>query len=461
MKRGNLYIKIFLSLLFISMIILVYSFVDFNYAEKKRLSPERDQNRAVRIQMLKELIEENIRLNKGFDQAKEDLQKIISRTGKLYEARIWIENSDASPILESFTPEERPGKPPKRIYRKATRGDVTIYHVLQNNIKMFYTDIPLDPEAGKGLSLHIYYESEDSKYLSQFTVELAGILFIMIALALSLIQFIRVKVNRFRRSVLRIADGDLSHRVEVGGRGVVEDLGRAFNNMTGKLEKMINSNKEITANVSHEIRTPLARIRVVEDLLRKKFERGDYSGYERHLDNIKEDIQILDDLTGRLLEFVKLDRFETITKNEQFNPSELLNDLLIRFEPVIEFKDLNIKKDLTFSSFITGDRGTLTSAFLNILDNAFKYTPNHGVITIKTGSEQGFFVAGITNSFEKLDQKDLDNIFKPFERARLSDAAGSGLGLAITKKIVEKHGGSITALNSAEGFEILIKLPLS
>jgi len=458
MKSSNLYIKLFIAILFILMGILVYLFIDFNYSAKKRLSPERDQNRTVRILMLKELIDENIRLNNGFAQAREELQKIISKTSKLYEAKIWIEDSDGIPMLESFPPEDMPEKVPADIYRKAQHGDVRIYHFLRNNIKMFYTSIPLD--TGAGVSLHIFYQSEEDRYRSRFTIGLLGIILIMAVLTLSLLQFIRIKVNRFRKSVFRISDGDLDHRVDVKGRGVVEDLGRAFNIMTDKLEKMINSSKEITANVSHEIRTPLARIRVVEDLLRKQFGRGDFSGYERHLDNIREDIQILDDLTGRLLEFIKLDNHDSTLKYEQFNPSELMNDLLIRFEPVIESKDLNVKKDILFSSSWTGDRSALTSAFLNILDNAVKYTPEHGNITIRMRSEQGFWETGIINSFEKLDQKDMDNIFKPFERVRHSDTAGSGLGLAITKKIIERHGGNIAAFNSVDGFEIRIRLPL-
>jgi two-component system, OmpR family, sensor histidine kinase CpxA len=460
MKIRNLYMKLFISLLLILIALQVNFFIDLNFTEEGQIHPERDQNRVMKIQILKELIEENIRLNNGFAQAEKDLQKIISRTSKLYNAKIWIEDSNGTPMLESFSLKNRPAKITKGFDIDAKFDDVTISHVFQKNLKFIYTDVPFDPQIDDGLSLHILYEGEMGNYKTKFMIGLAGIILIMTILALSVLQFIRIKVNLFRKSVLRIDNGDLSHRVAIKGRGVVEDLGRAFNSMTDKLEKMIISSKEITANVSHEIRTPLARIRVVEDLLRKKFGRGDFSGYERHLDNIREDIQILDDLVGRLLEFIKLDSYELTTKYEQFNPSELINDLLIRFEPVIESKDLAIQKDILFSSPFTGDRSALTSAFLNILDNAFKFTTEHGKITIKTSSGQGFFETSIINSFGKLDQKDLDNIFKPFERARQSDSAGSGLGLAITKKIVENHRGNIIALNSTEGFEVLVKLPL-
>lgn len=460
MNFRNSYVKLFISILFILIALQVYFFIDLNYSTKKRLSPERDQNRVVRILMLKKLIEENIRLNNGLSQAMENLEKIIVDVAGLYEAKIWIEDSDGNQILASFPSEERPEKLATDVYRTAKWEGVDISQFYRDEIKLFFTETPLELEAADGLSLHIFYESERTNYLSKFTIGLAGIILVMAIIALSMLQFIRVKVNRLRQSVLRIAEGDLAHRVAVDGRGVVEELGRAFNAMTDKLEKMISSSKEITANVSHEIRTPLARIRVQEDLLRKKYRRGESSDSERHLDNIRDDIQVLDDLVGRLLEFVKLDNFESIHKSELFDPSMLLSDLLLRFEPLIEYKRLHIKKDIQTPSSLSGDRSAMTSAFLNVIDNAVKYTTERGVIDIRAYSDQDHFYVNIANSFEKMDQEELDHIFQPFERIRRSEAAGSGLGLAITKKIIEKHGGHITARNAEEGFEIGIRLPL-
>jgi two-component system, OmpR family, sensor histidine kinase CpxA len=456
MKFNNLYIKLFVSLLFASIVFQVYYFIDSNSSEMKKLSPERDENRIIKLQMLKQLIEEKIHSHNGFSSAGYEIKEIVLKTSELYKAKIWIENSRGIPVIESFSYKDISKDILKGFDSTYKYGDVNLSHIFQGDLHFIFTDVALS----EGLNLKILYRSEKRTYRSKFLMGLAGIILVMTILALSLLQFIRIKVNRFRNSVLIISNGDLSHRVSVQGKGVVEDLGRAFNGMTDKLEKMIATSKEITANVSHEIRTPLTRIRVVEDLLRKKLERADFSDFGRHLDSIREDIQILDDLTGRLLEFVKLDRYELISKDEQLDPSELMNSLVIRFEPVIESKDLKIKNELSFAGQIQGDRKALTSAFLNILDNAFKYTPEHGEISIRTGSEQDFFKVSITNSFEKIDEKDLQNIFKPFERARQSDSAGSGLGLAITKKIVEKHGGNIIALNSNDGFEIQIGIPL-
>jgi two-component system sensor histidine kinase CpxA len=229
--------------------------------------------------------------------------------------------------------------------------------------------------------------------------------------------------------------------------------------MTDKLERMITSSKELTANVSHELRTPLTRIRIAEELLREKLEKGNFKEYERHLDDIREDISELDRLTGRILELSRLDIHESPLKFERLNPSDLINDLLGRLKPVMDRKDLRVKTDLSSDSPLMGDREALRLAFLNILDNAAKFTPQKGDIIVKMYSKQGFLEISVTNSFEKLAEEDLTRIFDPFHRAGRSKAAGSGLGLTITKKIIERHGGKIEAFNSPEGLEIQMKLP--
>jgi len=229
--------------------------------------------------------------------------------------------------------------------------------------------------------------------------------------------------------------------------------------MTDKLERMIISSKELTANVSHELRTPLTRIRIAEELLREKLGKGNFKEYERHLDEIREDISELDSLTGRILELSRLDIQESPLKFESLNPSDLINDLLERLKPVMDRKDLRVKTDLSSDSPLMGDREALRLALLNILDNAAKFTPPKGDIIVKMYSKQGFLEISVTNSFEKLAEEDLTRIFDPFHRTGRSKAAGSGLGLTITKKIIERHGGKIESFNSPGGLEIRIRLP--
>ncbi|MBA7635772.1 Sensor histidine kinase CusS [subsurface metagenome] len=108
---------------------------------------------------------------------------------------------------------------------------------------------------------------------------------------------------------------------------------------------------------------------------------------------------------------------------------------------------------------VFGDRNALKTALSNILNNAVKFTPEKGHVIIKTHLEKDFLIISVTNSFEELSKEELTRIFELFHRTEISRAAGSGLGLAITKKVIERHGGTIEAVNSDEGLKILIRLP--
>jgi two-component system sensor histidine kinase CpxA len=292
-----------------------------------------------------------------------------------------------------------------------------------------------------------------------FALGLALIGLIVAVLILPVSRFITNRVKQLKHSALRIAEGDLFHRAAVKGKDEIGELAQAFNHMTDKLERMITSSKELTANVSHELRTPLTRIRIAEELLRENLEKGNLREYDRHLDDIREDISELDRLTGRILELSRLDLQESPLKFERLNLRDLIHDLLERLKPVMDRKDLRVKAELSSDTGWMGDPEALRLALLNILDNAAKFTPSNGDVVVKMNSKEGFLEISVTNSFEKLAEEDLTRIFDPFHRAGRSKASGSGLGLAITKKIIERHGGKIESFNSAEGLEIRIRLP--
>jgi two-component system sensor histidine kinase CpxA len=324
----------------------------------------------------------------------------------------------------------------------------------------FYAVIPIAFPKGEKGSIHILFGSQGLSHPEGgFALGLAIIGLIVALLIIPVSRLITDRVKQLKQSALRIAEGDLSHRAAVKGKDEIGELAQAFNHMTDKLERMITSSKELTANVSHELRTPLTRIRIAEELLREKLEKGNIKEYERHLDDIREDISELDRLTGRILELSRLDIQESPLKFEILNPSDLIKDLLERLKPVMERKDLRVNTDLSSDSPLMGDREALRLALLNILDNAAKFTPLKGDIIVKTYSKQGFLEISVTNSFEKLAEEDLTRIFDPFHRTGRSKAAGSGLGLTITKKIIERHGGKIESFNSPEGLEIRIRLP--
>jgi signal transduction histidine kinase len=122
-------------------------------------------------------------------------------------------------------------------------------------------------------------------------------------------------------------------------------------------------------------------------------------------------------------------------------------------------RNLQLKKKLSFDPPFYGDRETLQTALSNVLENAVKFSPEKGTVTVRMRSADEGFDITVANTFEVVPDEDLLTIFEAFHRREGTEASGYGLGLAITKRIVEKHGGRIRAINGAEGFEIQIHLP--
>ena len=458
MRPSKLYIKIFISFFLALTVTEVLIFVLFTHSERKITRYRFEQNTAIMVQMLDELIEEKIRWMEGIDSSKEEIKGLIDRIGTIYEAKIWIKGADEIPILKSFSEDIPSDLLSEFDMKKKVFGDTRLYHDF-GDIHRIYAFVPLNSAFDENLSLNIIFERK--KMMShkwEFAQWLVIIGVVIAILIIPLSRFITERIKELRQSALRIAAGDLSHRVTITGGDEIGELGRAFNSMTEKLERMIIGGKELTANVSHELRTPLTRIRIVEEILRDKLVKGDYSKWKNHLDDIREDVGALDSLIGRILELSKIDIHELRLNMESLDLSDLLNDLMEQFKSIIELRNLKVKTDFSFSSHIMGDRHSLGVAFSNVFDNAVKFTPENGNIIVKTYSENGFPCVSVINSFRQLTEMDLNKIFEPFHRAERSNKHGTGLGLAITKKILEKHGGIIEALNSTEGFEIRMRL---
>ncbi len=458
MRPGRLYTKIFFSFLAILFVTEISIFALFIAVPGKYFRARFERYTKEKVLIIKEIVEDKIRSAPTTELSKnEPLKEFISDFGKVLGIKVWLQGRDGTLPVKSF----EGGVPAivEQLKKKKPRdyGSFTLYHQIRSD---FYAVIPIAFPNGQKGDIHILFGGPGLPHPeSGFALGLAVIGLIIALLIIPVSRFITGRVKQLRQSALRIAEGDLSHRAAVKGNDEIGELARTFNHMAEKLERMVTSGRELTANVSHQLRTPLTRIRIAEELLREKLEKGNFGECERHLDEIHEDTGELDSLTGRILELSRFDIQESPLKFEMLNPSDLINDLLDRLKPVIERKGLRVKTDLLSHSPLTADREALRTALSNILDNATKFAPQNGDIIIGTHSEHGFLEISVTNSFEKLVEEDLTRIFDPFHRTGRSEAGGSGLGLTITKKIIERHGGKIEAFNSPQGLEIRIRLP--
>ncbi len=459
MKPGRLYIKILLSFLAVLLTTLIVIFALFILLPGKHFTTRLEEYTKTKALIIKEAVEDKIRSEPSIAVSQnERLRNFILEFGEILGAKVWLQKRDGAILVKSFS-----GNMPESIARlKKKRAiayeNITLYH--QRDLD-FYAVIPIALPNDETGNIHVLFDRQEGPSHPGRGFAL-GLFIIGLMAALLIVPISRIitnRLNHLRESALYIAEGNLSHRAVIHAKDEIGELAQAFNRMAHKLETMIMSGKELTANVSHELRTPLTRIRIAEEMLRGKLERREVRDFQKYLDEIREDITELDRLIGRILELSKLDIYETPLTFAPLDPAELIRDLLKRLTPVINQKALHITTELSFQPPFAGDKDAICTALMNILDNAIKFTPEKGDIMIRMHSEVDPLEIRVINTCEVIPQEELSRIFDPFHRIKQTKAAGSGLGLTITKRIIEKHGGTVEAYNTEKGLEIRISIP--
>jgi signal transduction histidine kinase len=459
MKPGKLYIKILLSFLAVLFTTLVVIFALFLALPSKHFTTRLEEFTKRKALIIKGVVEEKIQSTPTRDISQNGpLKESVLNFGEIMGAKVWIQKPDGTIPVQSFSGEIPESVARLKKKRVIHHGTVTLYHQRDGD---FYGIIPITFPGGGTGSIQVLFDRQKGppQPARGFALGLIIIGLFAALLILPVSRIITNRLNKLRQSALTISEGNLSHRADIRSKDEIGELAQAFNQMADKLETMIRSGKELTAHVSHELRTPLTRIRIAEEMIRARLSPEDLSHSERHLNEIREDIQELDTLIGRILELSKQELHDSPLILAPFDPSELIQMLLMRFQSIIQQKNLVIERDLSFRPPFSGDKEALATALLNILDNATKFSPEQGRIRIQMHTQPDCLEISITNTFEELTPEELSRIFDPFHRAKRSRAPGSGLGLAIAKKIIERHGGVIGAYNTDEGLEIRISLP--
>jgi two-component system sensor histidine kinase CpxA len=316
-------------------------------------------------------------------------------------------------------------------------------------------------EGSKTLMLHLLSTRTAGAFPSgAFAAGLALIGALVALLAVPLTMHITKPLNRLQESALRIAGGDLTTRADISGRDEIGRLAAAFNTMAETVERMVRGGKELTANISHELRSPLARIRVAGECLKSAVDKGDKEEANEMLEAMWEDVEEVDRMIARILEFSKLDLHEPLPVSEEVAPAKLIAGLIKTLGPLAKTKNINFEIDLLQEEHVTGDEEWLRTAFKNLLENAVRHTEEGGNVHVAMRREDTALFFEITNSHPPIEPRELELIFNPFYRLKENTGEGTGLGLAITRKIITLHHGEIGARNVPKGFQVWFALPM-
>jgi len=253
-------------------------------------------------------------------------------------------------------------------------------------------------------------------------------------------------MERLTVAARKLGAGDLSARAGLRRSDEVGELSLAFDDMAGRLEGLVRSERQLLADVSHELRTPLSRIRVALDLAAE----GDVARARKYLEEIRIDLEELDQLLGDVLTAAQLDqaagRGEVPLRLQQVKAQEIVGRAAERFRRSHAGRELIVRVEGDLPSLVA-DPAMLRRVLDNLLDNAAKYSEAPSPVEVVAGQHGSAFQVTVRDQGIGVDPHDLPRLFTPFfrtDRSRARGTGGVGLGLALAKRIVEAHGGTIT-----------------
>ena len=284
--------------------------------------------------------------------------------------------------------------------------------------------------------------ADQQTFLVIIILVLAGA-FIMLLLTFTGIYFIRsilVPVKQISASAKQIAQGDFDVRIEKGKDDELGQLCDAVNDMAGELGAAERMKNDFISSVSHELRTPLTAIKGWAETLRVG---ADPVTAEKGMTVIIRESERLSGLVEELLDFSRL-------QSGRMRLSAARLDILAELDEAVylftdrartEHKDLTYEENTSLSP-VYGDRDRLRQVFVNIIDNALKYTESGGSITVSSREEEGFVQVIVSDTGCGIPAEHLPNVKKKFYKANQL-VRGSGIGLAVADEIAAMHGGSL------------------
>lgn len=315
------------------------------------------------------------------------------------------------------------------------------------------------------------YHTVASTLWNDYITVLGGGTMLVTLIATALIGLIAIWfITRNLRSIIdavrRFQNGELDARIDTQSGKEFNTLGVAFNEMADtivgnieNLKSMENLRRELVGNVSHDLRTPLAVIHGYIETLMIKKDQLSMEERDKYLNIILESTEKLKKMVAELFELSKLESKQVHPKKEPFFINELLQDVVQKYLILARKKGVLIQSVISNNiELVNADIALIERVLQNLIDNALKFTPDGGTITIQTNELDDAVEIQVADTGVGIPEEQIPFVFDRYHIGdkRLSlDKNNTGLGLAIVKKILEIHDATInlkSKLNQGTSF---------
>ena len=327
---------------------------------------------------------------------------------------------------------------------------------------------PLE-EDGQRLGVLVLLTDVQETVDSLISVRDRMVFIFLLALAVVLVlaglisRIVTKPVAELSGGIERMSKGDYEYRVHVPGKGEMAQLAAAFNQMSEQVHNLDEARNQFVSNASHELKTPLATIKILVESMMYQDDM-DPALRKEFLGDIDKEIDRLSSVVGDLLTLVHIDSHKLRLRREMMVLADTVRETVSRLNPLAKKRGQQIVVKIQDECEMFADSGKLAQVCYNIIENAIKYTPDGGTITVSLAKVGRDAVLDISDTGVGIPAEDLPHVFDRFyrvDKARSRETGGTGLGLSIVKQIVRLHAGTVTVASEfGKGTTFTVQLPV-
>lgn len=251
-----------------------------------------------------------------------------------------------------------------------------------------------------------------------------------------------ITVKTVLAGIRQLSKGDYSVRISATGTSEEKELAENFNLLAEELENTDILRSDFINNFSHEFKTPIVSMKGLVELLKKENLKPEKRN--AYLKIIEEELDRLSNMATNILNLSKIENQKILTDITEFNVSEQIRTCVLLLEKKWEKKKLDLSLD--FGEFYyRGNEDLLKQVWINLLDNAIKFSFEHGSVKVDMAKTDGRLIVNVSDTGETIPEKEIERVFDKFyQKDKSALSAGNGIGLSIVSHIIALHKGSIT-----------------